>query len=175
MADPAHEYPTEHVDVTHVRAVPASTTGTGVGWAMLGVRVLLTLIGAGGMVVSAFMRWANGRTAINISVRSLWSTHFEARGSTFVDTIGFAMVVVGLVAIIGLAPTSGWLTRLAGALGIAAFVLFVIEIYRADLTITTLQEGPWVALGGAVVALIGGFFGTRTVAAAPGPTYVEPA
>jgi hypothetical protein len=173
MADPIREYPTEHVDVTHVYPAPAPAANRGAGWAMLGARIVLTLAGAAGLIISAFLNWADDHAAVNISIRSLWSTRFADRGDTFIDTVGFALVVVGLLAIVGLAPASGWLTRLAGVLGIAVFVLFLIEIYRDNRTVTTLQAGAWIALVGAVIALVGGFLGTRTVTTAPG--YTEPA
>ena len=74
MADPAHEYPAERVDVTHVYPAPAPVARPTTGWAMLGVRILLTLIGAAGLIVSAFVHWADDHAAVNISIRSLWST-----------------------------------------------------------------------------------------------------
>jgi hypothetical protein len=85
----------------------------------------------------------------------------------FVRTVGFVSIVLGLLAIIGLAFRSGWLTRIAGALGIAAFVLFAITVSRAsNLSFPgSIGVGAWLALAGGVVALIGGFLGTRTVTA----------
>jgi hypothetical protein len=106
---------------------------------------------------------------VNLDVRALWQTAFDRQGASFVATVGFVAIVLGLVAIVGLAPRSGWLTRLAGALGIVAFVLFAIQVYRADMTVTDLGLGSWMALGGGVVALAGGFLGTRTVLVAGTP------
>ena len=136
-------------------------------WAGLAVRLVLTLAGAAGLIISAFMEWAPQRfgslKAVNLNDRALFETTFRDSGS-FVTTVGFAMIVLGLVAIIGLAFRSGWLTRLAGALGIAGFVLFLIEVYRADLTVSDIRAGAWIALAGAVVALVGGFLGSRPAA-----------
>ena len=74
---------------------------------------------------------------------------------------------------LGLAFRSGWLTRIAGALGIVGFVLVAIELFRANGG-QALQAGAWVALAGSVVALIGGFFGTRrVVTTVPAATVVE--
>jgi hypothetical protein len=115
------------------------------------------------MIISAFLQWF-GRVGVNLDVRAFWESNFGRRSGTFVATVGFVMIVLGLVAILGLAPRSGWLTRLAGALAIAAFVLFVIEVYRGNGDIRDADVGAWIALAGGVVALIGGFFGTRTVA-----------
>ena len=71
------------------------------------------------------------------------------------------------MAIVGLAARSGWLTRLAGTLGIVGFVLFVIQLTRSHAAMPeSIGRGAWLTLAGGVVALFGGFFGTRTVAAA---------
>ena len=149
------------------------------GWGGLAVRIVLTLLGAAGMIVSLFMDWVQGRMATDLNVRSLWQTNASTT-SNFVESIGFVMLILGLLAIVGLAPRTGWLTSLAGALGIVVFVLLLVQLYRADLTVSDLDTGAWVGVAGSVVALIGGFFGARTTAvvttgpAATGPTAVVP-
>jgi hypothetical protein len=171
MSDPAHE----HVEPahSHVSAAPAAPTRTW-SWTGMLVRLVLTLVGAAGMVISSFMDWAQGRAATDISVKGLWTSHFAHTGNNWLTTLSVVMVALGLIAIVGLAPRSGWLTSLAGALGVAVFVLFVVQIYRADLTVSDLDPGAWVALAGSVVALVGGFVGTRTVVVTSRPTVVEP-
>jgi hypothetical protein len=171
MADPAHE----HVEPahSHVAAAPVATRRTW-GWGGLAVRIVLTLAGAAGMVVSVFMDWARGNAAGDISVRALWSTRFDHAGNNWLTTIGAVMVALALIAIVGLAPRTGVLTSLAGALGIAVFVLFLVQLYRADFTVNDLDPGAWVGLAGSIVALVGGFFGARTVAVATGPAGVAP-
>src|SRR6266540_1660459 len=165
MADPAHEH--EHVEPAHAyTAAAAPTTAARSGWGIVGliVRIILTLAGAAGLIMGAFLDWFQGKAGVDLDIRALWQTTFDKQSSTFIETVGFA-------------PRSGWLTRFAGALGIAGFVLFLIEVYRADQTVADVRVGAWVALAGAVVALIGGFFGTRTVVApagTTGPTVVEP-
>jgi uncharacterized membrane protein YecN with MAPEG domain len=89
---------------------------------------------------------------------------------SFVTSAGFVVIAIALLAVIGLASGTGWLTRLAGALGIAAFVLFAISVYRTETTSTfveAIQTGPWVVLGGAIVALIAGFIGARRTVVLP--------
>jgi hypothetical protein len=154
---------------------PAPATGRGFGWASLAVRLLLTLVGAAGLIVSAFMNWIHGINGVDLSIKALWQdTAIQSHTSSFVQTVGFAAIVVGLVAILGLAPRSGWLTRFAGAVGIAGFVLFLIQVYRnsGNLNVGDVQIGAWVMLAGSVVALIGGFFGSRTAVVAPAATAV---
>ena len=126
------------------------------------------------MVISVFMDWARGNAATDISVRALWSTRFGHAGNNWLTTIGAVIIALALIAIIGLAPRTGMLTSLAGALGIAVFVLFLVQLYRADFTVNDLDPGAWVALAGSIVALVGGFFGARTVVVATGPTGVAP-
>ena len=116
------------------------------------------------------MNWTNGLNGVELSYRAFYQTSFVHDGN-FVTTVGFAMIVLGLVALVGLAPRSGWLTRLAGALGIVGFVLFVIQLSRAHASMPgSIDMGAWIALAGSIVALTGGFFGTRAVVAAPAVT-----
>jgi len=134
--------------------------------------VVLTLAGAAGLIIGAFTEWAPQRfgslKGVNLSDRALFDTTFQDSGS-FVTTVGFAMIVLGLLAIIGLAFRSGWLTRFAGALGIAGFVLFLIEVYRANLSVSDVRVGAWISLAGALVALVGGFLGSRPAVAPAAP------
>src|SRR5262245_15880348 len=178
MSTPAYE-PAPGPRPTYATAPATATTPTATAaswdWRSMAVRAVLTLAGAAGMIVGAFMDWTGGRSGVNLGIRALWTTDFTTSGDSFVATVGFVFIVLGLLAIVGLAPTTGWLTRFAGALGIAGFVLFAIEIYRADLTASDIQVGAWVALAGSVVALVGGFLGGRrtVVTAAPTTTVVE--
>ncbi len=162
-------------------AVPPPTTPvvrSRVGWATLAIRLVLTLLGAAALVVSAFLEWIRDIEGVNLDIEAFWQRRFGRDTDVFLATVGFAMIVLGLLAIIGLAPRTGLLTRLAGVLGIAGFVLFVIEVYRSDGDIRDVQVGAWVALAGSVLALAAGFFYPRTeITAAPGPpadTVVEP-
>jgi hypothetical protein len=130
------------------------------------IRVLLTIAGAAGMIVGGFLDWTRGMAGVDLSDRAFYRTVFVHDGN-FVTTAGFAVIVLGLVAIVGLAPRGGWLTRLAGALAIVGFVLFAIQLSRSHAPMPgAIGAGAWVALAGGAVALIGGFFGARVVAVA---------
>ena len=167
MAEPAYQYTAPPV------AAPAPTVRT---WSPgLVIRMLLTLLGAAGMIVGAFLTWIHGITGVQLDARALWRTEFLST-STFVRTVGFVVIVLGLLAIVGLAPRGGWLTRLAGVLGIVAFVLFTIELYRTpgrQFPDPGAWVGAWTALAGSIVALIAGFFGSRRVVVASKPTVVS--
>ena len=125
--------------------------------------MLFTLVGAAGMIVGAFLDWIrpDGIGGTEIGYRAFYDRGFTT-DATFLRSAGFVAILIGLVAILGLAFRSGWLTRLAGALGIIAFALFTITLYRIDMELpTSLGVGAWVMLGGGIVTLFGGFFATR--------------
>lgn len=165
MAQPAYQYPPP---AGSPAPAPSSVSRPAIG--MLAIRVVLTLAGAAGLVVGGFLDWTRTVSGVNLSVRAFYQRIVSTSSSNFAATVGFAMIVLGLLAIVGLAPRSGWLTRMAGALGIAGIVLFFIQLYRGAGSHTS-GPGPWLCLAGAIVALMGGFFGTRTVAAAPAAPY----
>jgi hypothetical protein len=123
---------------------------------------VVTLIGAAAMIVGAFLDWVSTRSGVDLGISVLWHTNLHT-GRYFFTTVGFAAVVLGLLAILGLAPRTGLVTRLAGVLGIVLIVLFVITVYRApgNFDIGSLSAGPWVVLVGGVIALVGGLIGSR--------------
>ena len=127
-------------------------------------RLLLTLIGGAALIVAAFLYWTRGLVGDNLSNRSLVKVEFATQ-TDIVRTVGGISVLLGLVALLGLVDRTGWLTRLAGALGIVLFVLFAIEVYRSSHH--QLQIGAWMALGGGVVLVLGGMLGGHEVVAAP--------
>jgi hypothetical protein len=145
------------------RSVPRDERMADTGWAMGRhvVRVLMTLVGAGLLLVGAFMNWVGGITGDRLS--------FEAFVRTGVPTVtefwrsaAMVMLVIGLVGLLGLATARGGLTRLSGALAIAAFALLAIQLARAGhLNFSQLDEGPWLALAGGVVLVLGGMPSTR--------------
>src|SRR5438132_968055 len=161
-AQPADPYGRPYATRPAVAPAPTATTRP----YGLFTRILLTLAGAAGLIIGGFMNWTGGFAGTDMSGRAFYQSTF-VHDETFVTTVGFVMIVLGLLAIVGLAPRSGWLTRLVGALGIAGFVLFAIQLSRAHVSMPgSIQAGAWVALAGAIVALIGGFFGTRAVVTA---------
>ena len=116
------------------------------------------------------MEWAPSIDGTKLDLRALWTTNFQTT-ETFVATVGFAMIVVGLVAIVGLATGTGWLTRLAGAVAVVGFILFAIEVYRSSAD-EMIGIGAWIALAGGIVTLIAGFLGPHHVITAPTNTVI---
>jgi Mn2+/Fe2+ NRAMP family transporter len=132
---------------------------------MLG-RVILTLFGAALLIVGAMLDWVNGIAGTSMSWEAFYRTTLSG-GSRFITSAGAIVIGVAILGLIGLATRGGWLIRLAGALGIVAFVLFLIQAIRADVVnaVDDLQVGLWLILAGGVVTVIGGFLGgLKTVA-----------
>ncbi|MEO8424911.1 MAG: sugar:proton symporter [Actinomycetota bacterium] len=148
----------------------ATSYGTSSRMAGVGVRVFLTLLGTAGMIVGAFFKWISEIEGTKLDIRAFWTTTLRSTG-TFVQTAGFVMIVLGLVAVIGAAIGSGWLTRLAGAVAIVGLILFGIEVYRSAAH-ESVQPGVWIVLAGAVVTLVGGFFGSQELITTPPATQV---
>jgi hypothetical protein len=125
--------------------------------------MLFTLVGSAGLIVAAFLDWIrpDGFAGTDISYRAFYRTNFSV-DATFLRSAGAVSILIGIVAILGLTFRNGWITRLAGALGIIAFALFTITMYRADADLpASLGPGTWFMLGGGIVTLFGGFFATR--------------
>jgi hypothetical protein len=161
-----HTAPGEVATAAH-GATTAAVVGPGPGGVV--ARLGLTAIGAAAMIVGAFLDWIEGIRGTDLSFRIFFQPLSDWNPS-FVTSAGFVAIAIALLALIGLASGTGWLTRLAGALGIAAFVLFAISVYRTETTSTfieSIQIGPWLVLGGAAVALIGVFVGSRRMVVLP--------
>jgi hypothetical protein len=122
-------------------------------------RLVLTLLGGAALIVGAFLNWTRDTAATSITNRSLVQMDFTTR-SDIVKTVGGISILIGILAVIGLIDRTGWLSRLAGALGIVLFILFAVEVYRsAD---HSMQAGAWLALAGGIVLIIGGMLAPRT-------------
>lgn len=119
-------------------------------------RVLLTALGAAGLIVGAFLNWTRDTQGTHVSWRSVYTDAFGSTDS-IVKSIGGASILLGLIAVLGLADASGWLVRLAGAVGIVGSVLFIIQVQSSS--DHRMQAGLWVALAGSVLCVLGGLAG----------------
>ena len=172
-------------------AAPATTTAAvdvGPTAGGLSSRIILTLLGAAAIIVGAFLEWFSfgsdveaqaaaagvevpGGAGTDLSWSVFYSTD-DPTGPSFFASAGFAVIVLGLLALLGLALRTGWLTRLAGVLAIVAVVLYAITLYRVpgqDLSISQIGIGAWLTLAGGLIVVIGGFLGSRRVVTANVP------
>jgi hypothetical protein len=128
------------------------------------VRMVLTILGAGAMIVGSFLTWVVNSTNTSVigtelPFRSFYRPVFDATAASFVTSAGAVMILLGLLALLGMAGWRGWLTRFAGALGVIGFALIAIQMNRAGLSLPNdIGVGLWVTLAGSLVALVGGFF-----------------
>ena len=172
--EPVYE-PHDHVTTSGrpVAVTPETTTRTRPSYGGLAARIVLTLLGAAGLIIGSFMNVVNDTAGTNVPVSSLWTT--DISGASFISSLGFAMIVVALVAVVGMALRTGALTSFAGAVGIAATILFLVGVNRADGNLSGIDAGTWLWGIGSLLCLIGGFFGARreVVETRTGTTYVE--
>src|SRR5438093_169606 len=118
-------------------------------------RSFLSVIGAAGIIISAFSDWLNGNNAWSMPISSLYHQTFE-KAPQFGLAIGAILVVLGLLAILGLA-TNGVLTRVAGAVAVLIFAGWMIELYARHNPADNLPGiGAWLALIGGLAAATGG-------------------
>jgi hypothetical protein len=119
------------------------------------VRLILTIAGAAAMIFGAFLEWVNGHDGVDLAFRAYYRPVFA--NSAFLRSAGAVMILLGLVGLVGLAGS--WLSRIAGALGLVAFVLILISMGRAagmDLP-DDIGVGLVWSVAGSIVVLIGGF------------------
>jgi hypothetical protein len=132
----------------------------------MAARLILTLLGAGGMIYGAFLDWLM-EFSPSRGIDADWSIFFSpdpGEAATIWSSAGFVIIVLGILAVVGLAFRTGWLTSLSGAFAVAAMVLLAITFYRVadiDLGIQDFGVGAWLIVAGGLLALIGGFFGAR--------------
>jgi hypothetical protein len=143
----------------HKPSLPA----IGRGW----LRLLLTLLGALMMVVGAFATWAGDVDGTDLTYEAYVEGVFEADVPSPPDglsdtlvSVGLVAVICGLLAALGLATQTGKLTRVSAGVAAVLLVVFAFTVADADISI---GSGVWVALLGAILALVGGVLAlTRT-------------
>jgi hypothetical protein len=141
------------------------------------LRLLLTFVGAAGLVVSAFLRWTSSPArfkGIQLRLSDFIDMAFHSTTrkpapvphpgiGDILATAGFAAIVLAVLALLGLTTQRGLLTRFAGGIGIVGVVAFLIVLGRAATAPVSFGLGVWAALAGSVVALVGGFLGRKVV------------
>jgi hypothetical protein len=172
---------------------PATTTAAvdvGPTAGGLSARIILTLVGAAAMIVGAFLDWfafpenivppgadVPGTAGIEWNWSILYSTETDPFDASFFTSVGFIAIVLGLLALLGLALRTGWLTRLAGVLGIVVVILYAITLYRVPedqsvpggFSISQIGLGAWIVVAGGLIVLVAGFLGSRRVVSATVP------
>lgn len=141
------------------------TTTSRYGSTGVTARILLTGLGAAGLIVGAFLDWTRNTQGTRVSWHAVYQDTFGGT-NTITQSIGGASILLGLLAVLGLADASGWLIRFAGAIGIIGTVLVIIQIQSSS--DHTMQVGLWFALIGSVLCVMGGL-----ATGARGPVIIE--
>ncbi len=127
------------------------------------LRVLFTLLGAGLMVVGAFMPWAGRIAGTKITIPAFVYIALDQQGRppTFEDPVAFfvscglAVMVLAVVAGLGILSRRAFLTKIGAGLAMLFLIAFIVVMSSRDL-----GNGPFVCLFGSVLALASGFMGT---------------
>ncbi|HZB03826.1 MAG TPA: hypothetical protein VE737_05820, partial [Actinomycetota bacterium] len=152
MGEHTHADPTPGHDHDEARREEVVVGPSGGGMA---ARILFTLLGAAGLIAGAFLSWAFGDAGVNVENQVFYSTNVQGEAS-LVTSAGAIVILLGILALLGLVFRTGWLTTLAGVLGIVAFALVLITIFRVDGGVADVDLGLWLVLAGGVLAVIGG-------------------
>ena len=136
---------------THTHARHAQPVG-------IASRLLLTAIGAAGLIVGAFLQWTRDTKGVDLGWRAVYQDTIASTTDS-IRTVGGGAVLLGLIAVLGLVERSGWLTRVAGVLGVIGTVLVIVEIERSP--DHSLQWGLWMALAGSVLCIAAGLAAVR--------------
>ena len=136
-----------------------TTYGTSSGSAAaIGTRIALTLVGAAGLIVGAFMDWTRSIQGTKLDVQAFWTTNFHTT-QTFVENVGIrddrARPRGG-----GRAGDGHGLAYQARGCDRGGRVRPVrdrgLSLVRST---TSIGVGAWLALAGGIVTLFAGFFG----------------
>lgn len=136
-------------------------------------RILLVVLGAGAMIAAPFLPWVGegdlSLTGTEIGVKVFWSASPDFEPGFFASA-GLVVLIVGLIALIGVAPGARAFGMLGGMLGVVAAVLVAVSAIRGGLDFGNLRLGLYLVFVGGLVALVGGL-----LPAAPAPDEAAPA
>lgn len=127
------------------------------------VRLIGGLAGSGLLVAGALLSWVGRIEGTSLNFRGFAQPGHLGSGTGFFESAGFIAILIGLLGVIGLASPLGSVTRLAGTLGIAAFVLLSVTVARSPKFSFpgSLGLGAWLVLGGGLVCLLAGYLSVR--------------
>ena len=83
-----------------------ATTNRGRTTGAIAARTILTVLGAAGLIIGAFLDFVSGIPGTKLSWKILYRANITQTNSFF-QTVGVVMIALGLIALIGLAMHSG--------------------------------------------------------------------
>jgi hypothetical protein len=131
----------------------------GRGWLTI-LRILLVVLGGLMMILGSFSDWLGGVDGADLTYELYVEAVFEndvpsppdGLGDTLVS-LGLVTIVLGVLALLGLATRTGRLTRVAAGIGLVLMVVYLVTVADSGFE---RGSGPVIVLVGAIFALIGG-------------------
>jgi hypothetical protein len=139
---------------------------------------LIGALGALGVAASAYLDWYAGRMPTQIPLRRLFDTEVAGAAGSYWTSLAAPLALVGVIGVVGGLLRSRPLLAVAGALGLAALVDWIlmqaIDLSPDELTAGDYQVGLWVCVASLVLLFVGVMvMGRRDRDALPPPN--EPA
>ncbi len=129
------------------------------------LRVLVTLLGAGLMVVGAFLTWTGGLRGTEFTIPAFLHLALSQTGEPpsiegamqFFTSCGLGIIVLAVVSALGILTARARLTKLGAGLGLVLLIGFIVVMASKGAGV---DLGVFVSLFGCLVALAAGFMGT---------------
>jgi hypothetical protein len=123
------------------------------------IGALFGAVGALGVAASAYYDWYAGRMPTEIPLDRLVSTAVSGGPSSYWTSMAAPLALVGVIGVLGAVRRSRLALTLAGLLGLATLVLWVlmqaIDLSPDDLHATDYEIGLWFCVAGLVVLTVG--------------------
>jgi hypothetical protein len=144
-------------------AVPASEANTeppvDSGRARRTVGALIGALGALGVAASAYLDWFAGQMPTEIPLQRLFDTEVTGTAGAYWTSMAAPLALVGVIGVLGGVWRSRLVITLAGLLGLATLVLWVLmqaaDLSPEDLRASDYEAGLWVCVASLAVVAAG--------------------
>lgn len=120
---------------------------------------VVAALGAAGVAASAYLEWFDDQTPRDMPFERLFQTEISGDASSYWTSVAAPLAIVGVIGLIGLLLRSRLVFTVAGLVGLATLVLWIImtaiDLSPNDLEAADYQPGVWVCAASLVILLIG--------------------
>lgn len=150
--------------VAAARAAPERWAASGIGatepaakasWFRFPREGLATLLGAILVGVSAFLPWADGRTALEFSLSDLRDVDFDLDIGGDLGLLLLAVAIIG--GVLALFRVPRWITVILGVVAVAVALWFLVDVIRLLSEDNSAERFFEIVNIGPVVTIVGGF------------------
>ena len=131
-------------------------------------RSTVTALGALALIAGSFLEWIDigigvdiTRTGFDLELPVYFNWDEVSLADSFFTSAATVTIVLGALALMGVAGSRWVLARVAGILGVAAAVLLWLSLANTN----DMLLGYWIVAAGAVLVTVGGFLPSRQTAA----------